>query len=80
MTEDRQPLTSDRSADPTDDAEARPAEPGAYVGNRPEREAETIPGGVQRDDQRIAAHSTQAETISDDSEEAPDRREAGQSR
>jgi hypothetical protein len=39
----------------------KPAEPGAYVGREPERQAETIPGGVRPDDERIAAHSTQRE-------------------
>ena len=38
---------------------AKPAEPGAYVGSEPERQAETIPGGVRPEDERIAAHSTQ---------------------
>ena len=38
---------------------AKPADPGAYVGHEPERQAETIPGGVHPDDERIAAHSTQ---------------------
>jgi hypothetical protein len=45
--------------DPTKDPLAHPDEPGAYVGRKPEREAETIPGGVRPDDERIAAHSTQ---------------------
>jgi hypothetical protein len=40
---------------------AKPADPGAYVGREPERQAETIPGGVGPDDERIAAHSTQRE-------------------
>jgi hypothetical protein len=39
----------------------KPADPGAYVGHEPERQAETIPGGVRPDDERIAAHSTQRE-------------------
>ena len=40
----------------------KPAEPGAYVGREPERMAETIPGGIDPDeDERIAAHSTQRE-------------------
>jgi hypothetical protein len=46
--------------DPTKDPLAHPDEPGAYVGRKPERQAETIPGGVRPDDERIAAHSTQA--------------------
>lgn len=44
--------------DETKDPLAHPDEPGAYVGRKPERQAETIPGGV-RPDERIAAHSTQ---------------------
>ena len=44
-----------KTADPL----AKPDEPGAYVGRKPERQAKTIPGGVRPDDERIAAHSTQ---------------------
>ncbi len=38
------------------------AEPdgGAYIGNRPEFAAETIPGGVRDDDERVAAHQSQS--------------------
>jgi hypothetical protein len=50
---------TDRTTDPTDDPLAHPDEPGAYVGRKPERQAETIPGGIRSDDERIAAHSTQ---------------------
>jgi hypothetical protein len=45
---------------PPVDPEAKPADAGAYVGREPERQAETIPGGVGPDDERIAAHSTQS--------------------
>ena len=62
-------------------------DPGAFVGNRPERQAETIPGGIGPKDERIAANSTQSGAPSrDDTPEghregdAPDRREAGQNR
>ena len=51
--------SADRRANPTADPLAHPDEPGAYVGRQPERQAETIPGGVRPDDERIAAHSTQ---------------------
>jgi hypothetical protein len=34
-------------------------DPGAYVGRKPEREAATIPGGIGRKNQRVAANSTQ---------------------
>jgi hypothetical protein len=33
-------------------------DPGAYIGSEPEREAETIPGGVTDVDQRVAAHDS----------------------
>lgn len=47
--------------DPTDDpTRTEGLDPGAFVGQRPERQAETIPGGVRPDDERIAAHSTQS--------------------
>jgi hypothetical protein len=44
---------------PRVDPNAKPDEAGAYVGRKPERQAETIPGGVRPNDERIAAHSTQ---------------------
>ena len=34
-------------------------DPGQYIGRKPELASETIPGGVQPDDERVAAHSTQ---------------------
>ena len=36
------------------------------VGRKPERQAETIPGGVRPDDERIAAHSTQTGAVPTD--------------
>ena len=66
----------------------KPTNPGAYIGQEPELAADTIPGGVQPDDERVAAHSTQAgppsapeprghrETSGGDDQ----RREAGQGR
>lgn len=51
----------DQRHDPTDDpTRTEGLDPGAFVGQRPERQANTIPGGVRPDDERIAAHSTQA--------------------
>jgi hypothetical protein len=44
-----------------DDPLAKPADPGAYIGSKPERQAETIPGGVRGGDERIAANSTRSE-------------------
>jgi hypothetical protein len=58
MTE-RRPDTDKDTTRPDDPLE-RDLDPGAFVGNRPERQAETIPGGVRRDDERIAANSSQA--------------------
>ena len=34
-------------------------DPGAYIGSEPEREAETIPGGVKPGDERVAANDSQ---------------------
>ena len=36
----------------------KPADPGAFIGSEPEREAETIPGGVDRQDQRTSASNS----------------------
>jgi hypothetical protein len=58
MTSQKRPQ---EDPDPVDDPLAKPADPGAYVGSKPERQAETIPGGVQPGDERIAAHSTSSE-------------------
>jgi hypothetical protein len=63
---DAQELTMQGNDDPL----AKPDEPGAYVGRKPERQAETIPGGVRPDDERIAAHSTQVGEVAD--ERTPD--------
>jgi hypothetical protein len=32
--------------------------PGAYLGRKPEREAETIPGGIEPEDERVAAYGS----------------------
>jgi hypothetical protein len=57
---------TDRKPDARQDPLAKPNEPGAYVGRKPERQAETIPGGVRPDDERIAAHSTQTGPVPSD--------------
>jgi hypothetical protein len=44
-------LDRDRDAD---------TDPGSYIGRMPERATETIPGGLSRKDERVAAHSTQS--------------------
>ncbi len=58
-------MTDDRSRDddPTRDEDL---DPGAFIGQRPEREAETIPGGISPKDERIAANSTQSGPVLDD--------------
>ena len=33
-------------------------DPGAYIGREPELEAETIPGGVSPQDERVAAYNS----------------------
>ena len=62
MTDQTSKRTSEPH-DPTEDPYATPDEAGAYVGRMPERQAETIPGGIGPDDERIAAHSTQTTPI-----------------
>jgi hypothetical protein len=57
---------SSRGRGPTGDPLAKPSEAGAYVGRKPEREAETIPGGVRRDDERIAANSSASGRVAGD--------------
>lgn len=57
---------ADPRNDPTEDPLAKPDEAGAYVGRQAERQAETIPGGVRPDDERIAAHSTQTGPVPSD--------------
>ena len=69
--------SNDQPHDPTEDPLAHPADAGAYVGNRPERQAETIPGGVRPDDERIAANSSSPAALHVD-EDRPDLREAGE--
>jgi len=65
--------------DRRDDALDKPSEPGAYVGHEPERQAESIPGGVGPEDERIAAHSTQREPDPDRADESTTADDRGQS-
>jgi hypothetical protein len=37
----------------------RAGDPGTFIGRKPERATETIPGGTGPKDERVAAHSTQ---------------------
>jgi hypothetical protein len=69
---------TEKPHDATEDPLAHPDEPGAYVGNRPERQAETIPGGVRPGDERIAANSS--ESGAKVPEDVADPREAGENR
>ena len=38
-------------------------DPGAYIGHEPEFEAETIPGGIGRKDERVSAVDTQSSGV-----------------
>ena len=45
--------------DPKNDRHPRvELDPGAYIGSEPEREAETIPGGVSDRDERVSAYDS----------------------
>ena len=64
-----------------------PRDPGAYIGNEPEREEETLPGGVKPGDERVAAHDAasgvpgEPDAPVDDAQTEMDRqRQAGQDR
>ena len=48
---DRRDVSETRRSDQSTD-------PGAFIGSEPEREAETIPGGVDRQDQRMSASNS----------------------
>jgi hypothetical protein len=61
--------STDRPANDPERADEHPTEPGAYIGREPERAADTIPGGVRRDDARISAGDTQSTGVG-----APDER------
>ena len=38
-------------------------DPGAFIGHEPELAAETIPGGVQPDDERVAGYASQSSGV-----------------
>jgi hypothetical protein len=44
-------------------AESGSQDPGAFIGRKPERATETIPGGLTRRDERVAAHSTRSDGV-----------------
>jgi len=46
---------TDTRIEPRQSDDERTIDPGGYVGSEPEREAETIPGGVGPKDQRTSA-------------------------
>ncbi len=95
-TSDRDRSPRGGTPQPTDDGQRtdhpddQRRDPGAYVGREPERQAATIPGGSSREDERVAAHSTQSgatakDLVPDGHREGPQAdddqvREAGQSR
>ena len=51
-------------------------DPGAYIGHEPERSTETIPGGVQPADERVAAVASQPGAAVDDGTPPAGHREA----
>lgn len=65
MTDQRNASSAERDRDRDADED-----PGAYIGRMPERDAETIPGGISDKDERVAAHSTQSSPTARDA--APD--------
>ncbi len=67
--------TPDPNVDPT---RTEGLDPGAFVGQRPERQAASIPGGIGPAAERIAANSTQ--TSDTDAPRDQDERGPGQER
>ena len=57
MSEER--TWDDEHVDGSQRARTAGADPGAYIGHEPERSTETIPGGVGRADERVAAVDSQ---------------------
>ena len=57
MNDDNRPSTRSRHA-----ADDKP-DAGAYIGREPEFAAETIPGGVQAHDERIAGEASQSSGV-----------------
>ena len=55
---DRDPW-DDEHVDGSKRARSAGEDPGAYIGHEPERSTETIPGGVGRNDERVAAVDSQ---------------------
>ena len=55
----------------------RPEEPGSFIGNVPEASQDTIPGGVQRADERIAGTATQSSGEGAADHRVPQRGEPG---
>jgi hypothetical protein len=43
-----------------DEEREEPVDPGAYIGQQPESASESVVGGVQRDDERLAGEATQS--------------------
>ncbi len=41
-----------------DTSTEKPVDPGAFIGREPELEAETIPGGVGPEDERVATYAS----------------------
>ena len=56
------------SPPPPRSQEEKPHDPGAYIGRKPERATETIPGGVGRGDVRVSAVGTQPAPVRGDTD------------
>src|SRR2546423_9141364 len=53
-------MPNQRHDDAHRDAHSEAHDTGAYIGHEPEFEAETIPGGIGRKDERVSALDTQS--------------------
>ena len=52
-------------------SQERSKDPGAYVGREPELAEETIPGGSQPGDERVAAYATRGDKLPETGDEPP---------
>ena len=59
MPNDARRVSEVRARDAREDEPAEP-DAGAYIGRLPERESETIPGGLSRKDERVAGVASQS--------------------
>jgi hypothetical protein len=60
MADHEQGVWDDEHTDGSTRGRTAGDDPGAYVGHEPERETETIPGGLEKRDERVSAVATRA--------------------